>query len=528
VWLAKQIRARAGVLLTGLTVVTVVGGVLAFQAEGRHRGDPMSAAEALYSTLGLFAFAGNRYGFPRTLPLVAVYFLAPYITASALLEAAFQMLSARNSILLTGMRGHTVVCGAGSLGVVLAQEHDRARTPTVLVNVDIPETIGGTSALVVVGDMKRQATLRSARAETAGRVYLTAGDDLVNLEVATRLARQFRNAPRHVGPAIFCHIADAALRDTLLGPDGPGRVNYFNSYRLAAKALVARMFAAGWLPALHVAGDGGEEHFLVARGGAFALSAHPPGDAPELVVVVGLGRFGRAVAEQLAELLPARTRLRVVDSGDAAVEATRQRLRLRPDVDVHRADVNDTRWRADLEEKGKRALVFLCTDQDRENLRVAMGIARSARTVVRMFDQPFGERFSPAGGDSFELDVAGFRGLFHDAFPMLAYQHEVDGPHGRRIPRIRTCLRLPPHAGGRDPQATPEARWYLTWLDSRGAAHLGGRSTADVQRVAELPAADGYALDRTRIPSGWWLVRSGVFDALRSGILADGSAPGAT
>jgi hypothetical protein len=181
VWLAKQIRARAGVLLTGLTVVTVVGGVLAFQAEGRHRGDPMSVAEALYSTLGLFAFAGNRFGFPRTVPLVAVYFLAPYITASALLEAAFQMLSSRNSILLTGMRGHTVVCGAGSLGLVLAQEHDRARTPTVLVNVDVPETIGGTSALVVVGDMKREATLRSARAETAGRVYLTAGDDLVNL-----------------------------------------------------------------------------------------------------------------------------------------------------------------------------------------------------------------------------------------------------------------------------------------------------------------------------------------------------------
>lgn len=96
VWLAKQIRARAGIILAVLTVVTVFCGVAAFQAEGVHRGTPMSVVEALYSTLGLFAFAGNRFGFPETGALVAVYFFAPYITASALLEAAFRMLSARN------------------------------------------------------------------------------------------------------------------------------------------------------------------------------------------------------------------------------------------------------------------------------------------------------------------------------------------------------------------------------------------------------------------------------------------------
>jgi hypothetical protein len=307
----------------------------------------------------------------------------------------------------------------------------------VLVNDDLPETTGGTSALVVVGDMKRESTLQSARAESAGRVYLTTGVDLVNLEVATRLARRFERAPTSVGPMIYCHIADAALRDTLLGPSGPGRVNDFNSYRLSAKALVARMFAAGWLPALQLAPGA----FLTSANGRFTLTSAATAGSPPLVVVVGLGRFGRAVAEQLADLLPDEAALWVVDSHAAAVEATYARLSHRKGVTPRHADVTASDWKQELKAYGENVLVFLCTDQDRDNLRVAMGLARTARTVVRMFDQPFGERFTPAGGESFGLDVAGFRGLFHDAWPMLAHQHEVDTPTGR-IPRIRTCLRL--------------------------------------------------------------------------------------
>ena len=493
VWLARQVRARAGGILAFLTVVTVGGGVVAFQAEGVHRGTPMSVAEALYSTLGLFAFAGNRFGFPETWSLVAVYFLAPYITASALLEAAFRMLSERNSVLLTGMRGHTVIGGAGNLGLLLAREKDRVQTPTVLVNDALPETTDGTNALVVVGDMRRAETLRSARAEAARSVFLTAGDDLVNLEVATRLARRFDGHPAGSGPAIYCHIADAALRDTLLGPDGPRRVNYFNSYRLSAKALVARMFAAGWIPALQVTAGA----YLVARDARFEVATQAPEGAPRLVVVVGLGRFGSAVAEQLADLLPDDTLLWLVDNRSAVVEATLARIGGRAGVKGWTTEATDPVWRRNVDGYGKEALVFLCTDQDRDNLRVAMSLARSARTVVRMFDQPFVERFTPAGGDTFEIDVAGFSGLFHDAFPMLGHQHDVDGPDGR-MPRIRTCLRL------RD----DGERWYLAWLSDYEchAALSAGRDVA-VQLSSLAPI-------EVTIPGGWWLVRSGFLERL--------------
>jgi Trk K+ transport system NAD-binding subunit len=494
VWLAKRIRTGSAAILGLLTLVTIVGGVLAFQAEGAHRGDPMSVAEALYSTLGLFAFAGNRFGFPKTDALIAVYFLAPYITASALLETAFRMLQERNSVLLAGMRGHTVVGGAGTLGLLVAQEHERAQVPTVLVNEAVPETADGTSALLVVGDMKRESTLRSARATSAGSVFLTTGDDLVNLEVATRLARGLEGLPPGAGPTIYCHIADGGLRDTLLGPSGPGRVNYFNSYRLSAKALVARMFAAGWLPTIQLAPG----VYLGAGAGGFALSSVVSSGSPRLVVVVGLGRFGSAVAEQLAELLPVDAALWVVDNRGPTVDAAVGRIQHRGGVRGWAADVTDPEWKRAVDEYGKDALVFLCTDHDRENLRVAMSLARSARTVVRMFDQPFGERFTPAGGQSFELDVAGFRGLFHDAFPMLAHQYDVDGPAGR-MPRIRTCLRLKDDG----------ERWYLVWLsepEQRAASDQPRRDAVQVAGLGEVGAS---------VPAGWWLVRSGVLDRLR-------------
>jgi Trk K+ transport system NAD-binding subunit len=483
-----------------LTVLTVVGGVLAFRLEAAERGDTMSFAEALYSTLGLFAFAGNRFGFPQTSLLVAVYFLAPYITASALLEAVLRVLHERNSLLLAGMRGHTVICGAGNLGLLLADEYERSRTPTVLVNDKAPDAEEDTAALVVIGDMTRESVLRDARAETAGRVYLTAGDDLVNLEVATRLARRLASVPLGTGPMVYCHIGDATLRDTLLDADGPRRVNYFNSYRLSAKALVARMFAEGWIPEVEVAPG----TYLGVQDAGFGLRGTIQEDAPRVAVVVGLGRFGRAVAEQLADLLPRDCELWVVDSHKPALDGTLARVSRHRAARGWLADVADGEWGRAAEAYGKRALVLLCTDKDRANLRVAMGLSRSVRTVVRMFDQEFGERFQDVSVDRRELDVAGFRGLFHDALPMLAYQQDVDGPHGR-MARIRTCLRLP----GKE-----SARWYLAWLHDRESSALAGRTSADAQRVASLPAT---GVDPTNVPGGWWLVRSAVFEALAAG-----------
>lgn len=491
VWLVRQIRARAGAILTALTLVTLVGGVVAFQVEAAARGDTMRFAEALYSTLGLFAFAGNRFGFPQTRPLVAVYFIAPYITASALLEAALRVLAERNSILLAGMRGHTVICGAGRLGMFLAHEHDRNRTPTVVIDSETPDHMQGTNALVVVGDIKKESTLRDARADNAGRVYVTTGDDLINLEVATRLDRRLSALPSTNSPTIYCHISDHRLRDTLLNPAGPHRVYYFNSYRLAAKALIARMFAFGWLPSLQIEPGA----FLEIQDGSFALSTSRSTTAPLKVYVVGLGRFGSALAEQLADLLPSDTELIIVDNQQQSVHAAASRISSKSNIQHLCADVTSASWRVHLADPNNRSLVFLCTDQDRDNLRVAMELTRTARTVVRMFDQPLGGRFSPQGGERFELEIAAFQHLFHDALPMLTHQGDVEGPSGK-MHRIRTCLRL--REGGE--------RWYLVWLSEIEQSKARAAGPDHALQIAQLAEAEGG------VSSFWWLVRSGMLE----------------
>ena len=130
-------------------------------------------------------------------------------------------------------------------------------------------------------------------------------------------------------------------------------------------------------------------------------------------------------------------------------------------------------------------------------MRVAMGLGRSVRTVVRMFDQSFGDRFKDFSLDRRDIKPAGFRALFADAHPMLAYQHDVQGPDGQ-VPRIRTCLRLPGHT----------ERWYLTWLSSDEQA--SAKAQAGALCVADVPR-DGQVAD---VPRGWWLLRSAVFEQL--------------
>src|SRR4051812_42254934 len=119
--LLRAMRAHAGRVLVVVASLIILLGPAAMLREARLQGIAMGRWEALYATLGLFAFASNRVGYPQTVALQLVYFAAPAVAASAVFGAFYRVLEERMPMLIGRARGHVVIGGLGNLGTVLCR-----------------------------------------------------------------------------------------------------------------------------------------------------------------------------------------------------------------------------------------------------------------------------------------------------------------------------------------------------------------------------------------------------------------------
>src|SRR5689334_15230011 len=102
-------RARAVVLLALAAALVVAVGPVAFVHEAHVDGVGLGWDEALFDSLGLFTFQSNRFGYPHTPLLRLIYFVAPIVSASALLGAFGRLVEERGALLLGELEGHTVI-----------------------------------------------------------------------------------------------------------------------------------------------------------------------------------------------------------------------------------------------------------------------------------------------------------------------------------------------------------------------------------------------------------------------------------
>lgn len=233
----------------------------------------------LYYTLGLFIFGGMDLGTPTGGPmwgrwlLWLAYFVAPIITASAVVEAVLHMIGPE-TLLLRRMRGHVVVAGCGELTTLYLR---RLR----VVRPDIPVVVVGSvreldrfdelrdayRAQVVTGDITSDVVLKRLRLEHAARILLMAEDDFVNLDAATRILHW---APG-IGQRVIVHVSDLRLLRSMAATGLAQRLHAFNGHQIAASHLV-------------------QMHLL----DHFRRTEHL-----DVVVLAGFGRFGQTILEEL-------------------------------------------------------------------------------------------------------------------------------------------------------------------------------------------------------------------------------------
>ncbi len=453
--LLNRARARGPGVLAVASVLVLFMGVFAFEREARITGTTVSWHEALYYTLGLFTFADNRFTYPRTGLLAAVYFAAPAISTSAILGALLHLLEERAPLLARRFRGHTVIGGLGHLGITIArdlQKHQRAFIGIELHDgaPEVANLRGEGAAIVIVGDMTSAEVLRRAGCHLAAEVFFTTPNDVANLDAAFNVRRLARQEGARRPPRIYAHVYDVALGDALadqlrVRSAGDAPIVPFNSYRFAAKALVATLLRDRMLRALRVAPglclartawpDGDAELYKRPesieedrRRLALALRVAPdaPADAPDRYVVVGLGRFGRSVLRELLDVAPADTRFLVVERAQSTFDASAESFAAdeRARFELCLADATSASAVATIRSFAPTA-VLVCTDNDIANLRLALVLHRSeVKIITRMFDLEAAAELG-RGLDERGICPVGLARLFRTAIPILTHERQL-------------------------------------------------------------------------------------------------------
>ena len=265
--------------------LAVVLGYIGFAQMYAAMGENPDFWDILYRTLQLFVFESGAMTGPIGWPLQIARFLAPAVTAVTALKALAVLLAEQfRRVHLRFTRDHTVVCGLGRKGLLVAEELARRGERVVAVEKDERnEHIRSArehGVTVVLGDAALADVLRRARVARARRVLAVCGDDGVNASVAVH-ARELccDRAARPLDCVV--HIVDdnlcRLLKEQELRGDGDCtvRFEFFNAYERGARLLL-------------------RSHPL------FDAAAAAPAEAAPHFVVVGCGSMGTSLVAQAA------------------------------------------------------------------------------------------------------------------------------------------------------------------------------------------------------------------------------------
>ena len=169
-------------LIVATSLVSFVCGLVGF-----HISDPGSPfLTKLYLTLQLFTFQAGDIDGPVPIPLEIARWLAPATTLGSLFAAARSYFhGVWGRIRLLFVRDHTIICGGGSKGSLLAEELVGREGLLVVIEKD-PANLALASlrkkgAVVLAGDAGFPDVLKEARIHEAKTLVCLAGDDRTNL-----------------------------------------------------------------------------------------------------------------------------------------------------------------------------------------------------------------------------------------------------------------------------------------------------------------------------------------------------------
>jgi len=242
---------------------------------------PHTPGDLVYYTMQLVPMISGALPHPVPLELEVARHMLPIIEGYAGVVAIIIALSGGAAVVrLAGMRNHVVVCGLGRKGALVAHRFRELGHTVVVVEREVENPLVAEyrdeGLIVVIGDATQAQVLRRANVRSAAHVIAVCGDDGANAAIAGTVHALV--AGRRAKPIVCAvHVVDPRLCELLRGQElspafaGAVRLELFNVYAVGARELLV-------------------EH--PPAGAAEPAATHP--------LVVGLGRLGRSLIQQLA------------------------------------------------------------------------------------------------------------------------------------------------------------------------------------------------------------------------------------
>jgi Trk K+ transport system NAD-binding subunit len=313
----RRLAAALGALLFVVIAATVVLR-LAYQA-GVHQ--HISLLDAAYFTVETLTTVGYGDFAFRAEPAWLIAFAIVLMTFGALFVAVFFALvidvlvsrrieESLGRQQITGLRGHVLVVGLGTVGLgVVRQLHAAGSEVVVVEKSEHNRHLGQLRALrvpVVIADATQPEVLTSVRLATASAVAVLTSDDLANLE--TGLAVRDQLGDRWGSTPVVLRIFDKQLAHSV--KETFGFTNVRSTAALAAPWFVGAALGLDVLSTFYA----GDEPLLVARltvtpgGGLTGLKMHDLGARTRVLAI------RRAAESPVLEHPPRRsTRFRSAD-----------------------------------------------------------------------------------------------------------------------------------------------------------------------------------------------------------------------
>ena len=342
-----HIRKRILFCLWFVMVLSIIAvGLVYMPLENDHP----SFWEALYSALRLFVFERDLPTFPKSWPLIIIYFLAPLLTLSAVGTVVTYLFRLTPSLRSRFMRDHVIICGAGRLGRLIAESLGAGGVPVVLldreITDDMEEWAHSHRLRLLRGDFYLPSNLHRCGADHARSVIFASGSDLVNIEAALSAYETLR---RNEGPVqiVWSHIADDRLSETMreaVRTEGQVGIRFFDTYHIASLRMLSEVF----------------DMDDIRRTKQFNI--------------IGYGKFGSDLLEVLVNEIGADGdySVTVIDRKDVSrdLERIARHLGIEGKVNFIQRDIRH------LEIEGiAPGTFFLCTDDDLGNLSLALSLS---------------------------------------------------------------------------------------------------------------------------------------------------------
>jgi hypothetical protein len=229
-------------------VMAIALGYIGFSNYSSATGQAHTLWDSLYRTLQLFGLRAGDVSGPVNWQLQVARFLAPAVAIWTALVALAVILRDQLLLLrLRRMRNHTVICGLGRKGLLLAESFLENGEQVVVIerdgNNDLIGRCRDSGAIVLFGNATNPRILRRARVNVAKHLISVCGEDGINAEVAVHAREIVRNCK---GRSLSCvvHVVDPQLCQLLreyemgIGKLDTFALDFFNVFDSGARVML--------------------------------------------------------------------------------------------------------------------------------------------------------------------------------------------------------------------------------------------------------------------------------------------------